>query len=241
MPFNISYFPVVRTTDPKIAPGAVGVAFVTGDRNNPLDYFVDPDTSLANTLWTTPAHHRLNVVFDRQDYNTTITASQMGDATSMNTNTSASEYYLKTNYGYYINFPAPTTNSSPPPPSFIAKGIVSPIVVNGVLFYSYFTPTLATCTGGGGTTSTFRVMNIMKPTVNTGDATSSNPNGRVLSWTGVASNLTIRSVLAGVQAGLTSGSGTTNNTSQAQNLKLQDLLTLGAESYSKIRVWRTVH
>ncbi len=77
-PFLINNFPVTRTTAPLVTPSAVGIAFVTGDRNNPLDNY-------TYTPWSTPTSaspHRLNVVFDRQDYNTTITNSGMDNASN---------------------------------------------------------------------------------------------------------------------------------------------------------------
>lgn len=243
VPFNLPYFPVVRTTAPLIQPGAVGVALVTGDRNNPLD-----DTTY--TLWTKPTQHRLNVIFDRQDINAPLLDTNLQDASngSFSTDPGSSSYFLNTSYGYYINFPSLATNGG----TFIPKGIVSPLVIDGALFYSYFNPTTSSCAGGTGTTETFRVCNVMRPVVNvsgkwgatdasTVTAVNGCSSGRILSWTGVASMLALRSILTGVQAGMTGGSGINVNTTGIQNLVLQDLATQGTSSFSKVRVWRTVH
>ena len=103
VPFLIPQFPVARTVAPLINPAAVGVAFVTGDRNNPLD-------SYNYTSWTAPTQHRLNVVFDQQDINSLISAAGLSNAGAggFDTNPIDSTYYLKNNLGYYANFaPSP--------------------------------------------------------------------------------------------------------------------------------------
>ena len=253
VPFNIPYFPVARTTAPAIAPGAIGIAFETGDRNNPLD-------DMTYMGWQKPSQHRINVLFDRQDNlannlnsGNPLTASSLADASSstFTANSSSSSYFLKSSYGYFINFPSLSANGN----VFVPKGIVPPLILDGALFFSYFSPNTSSCAGGSGTTDTFRVSNIMMPTVNstgTGatwswtDASSSATvngakSGRILSWTGVASILALRSVLAGVQAGMTGGSGVNVNASQPQNLVLQDLTVQGSSAFAKTRVWRTVH
>ncbi len=243
VPFNIPYFPVARTSPPLITPGAIGVAFVTGDRNNPMD-------DITYTMWPKPTQHRLNVLFDRQDTlgSSALAATNLADASSgtFSTSSSNSNYYLNNTgkSGYFINFPAGGT--------YVPKGIVPPLLINGALFYSYFNPTTSSCAGGTGTTETFRICNVMQPTVNTAatwsatDASTVTPvngcySGRILEWTGVASNLALRSVLAGVQAGMTGGSGVTVNPTSTQNLVLQDLSVQGTDAYAKVRVWRVVH
>ncbi len=255
VPFNIPYFPVVRATAPTISPSAVGIAFVTGDRNNPLD-------SMTYLGWQKPAQHRLNVLFDRQDNlnniltsGSPLSAGNLMDAstgTAASFSSTSSTYFLKPAqgyYGYYINFPSLTSNGG----TFVPKGIVSPLLLDGALFYSVFSPTTTSCAGGAGLTDTYRICNVMQPTVNVAaswSATNANSvttpinncsSGKVLEWTGVASILALRSVLAGVQAGMTGGSGVNINASQPQNLVLQDLTVQGTGAFSKIRVWRVVH
>ena len=111
---------------------------------------------------------------------------------------------------------------------------------------SRYTVTSASCAGGTGTTSTYQICNEMIPVVNAGAASSATAingckSGLVLAWTGVASSLAARNLITGVQAGLTSGSGTTDNTTAVQNLTLQNLNTQSSDRYPKIRVWRIVH
>ncbi len=142
-------------------------------------------------------------------------------------------------YGYYINFASPSGG-------FIPKGITSPLVLDFNIFYSYFNPTTASCAGGTGTTSTYQVCNVMVPIANataaaTATAVNGCKSGLVLAWTGVASSLAARNIVSGVQAGLTSGSGTTDDTTAVQNLTLQNLNTQSSDRYPKIRVWRIVH
>jgi hypothetical protein len=242
VPFNLPGFPVVRTTTPKISPGAVAIAFVTGDRNNPVDDY-------SKAMWLSPTQHRLNVVFDRQDKSTVINySSGMSDAGSssfVSDSTNAS-FYLNSTFGYYQNFDPRGSGT------FTEKGIIAPTLLNGVLFYSFFNPTTSTCAGGTGTTSTFRICNVMKPTASssttwnatdasTATAVNGCSSGMVLAWSGVASTISVRSILSGVQAGLTSASGVTNDPSGTQSLKLQNLPTQGTEAFAKVRVWRTVH
>ncbi len=62
-------YPALRTTDPKTAPVAVGLAFGTGDRNDPMDNdTINPAVVSASTGKITSYYNNwLNVVFDRQD------------------------------------------------------------------------------------------------------------------------------------------------------------------------------
>jgi hypothetical protein len=239
VPFLIPQFPVARTVAPLINPAAVGVAFVTGDRNNPLD-------SYNYTSWTAPTQHRLNVVFDRQDINSLISAAGLSNAGAggFDTNPIDSTYYLKNNLGYYANFaPSPGITQNV---AYIPKGINPPTVLDGNLFYSVFDPQTATCAGGTGITTTYQVCNVMSPVINTSFASTATAvagcqSGAVLSWTGVASNISAQSILLAVQAGLTSGSGNTNNPASPQNLTLQNLNVSTLDKFPKVRIWRVVH
>lgn len=58
-PFRVGYFPGAGKPGSAI-PAAVGIAMVSGDRNNPVD-------EKYNTTDKSPIAHRLTVVFDRQD------------------------------------------------------------------------------------------------------------------------------------------------------------------------------
>ena len=243
-PFNIGVLPAFRTTDPKVAPPTVGVALVSGDRNNPLDlYLTDPK----------PKNHRINVIFDRQDVNNrTLDDSNLQDMTSQ-TNASASiidpsdpSYYLKSKFGYYINFPDPSTvNSS----LFYPKGINEPTVLAGVLFYSYFKPTSGdSCSPGSGLTRSWRVCDVVNPVVSTGSASSTAvpcAAGFVMEWAGVASNFGARGTVSVNQAGgvLAAGGGGAGGTGASDGGKVAIGTATGSfsQTFPKPRVWRTVH
>jgi hypothetical protein len=165
----------------------------------------------------------------------------MADASTMDINPGHPAYYLNSKYGYYINFPSATT-------PYVSKGITSPMLLGGVLFYSIFFPTsMDVCSGGSGETDTYLVGNAMLPVVNFGNASSATlingmQSGKVLVWTGVASRLSARSITTGIQAGMSSAPGTADDTSSKnQNLLLQNLIGNSSFMYANPRVWRTVH
>jgi hypothetical protein len=226
---------------------------ISGDRNNPLDY--------SAGYGTLPTDFRLTMVFDRQDSrtwsldtasgpDTGIVDSQLANFTSQNSPTAAAispgnaSYYLapmaggipdtaNTKFGYYINLPATTTKG------FIPKGINTPSVVAGSLFYSYFTPASADpCTGGSGTTFTNLLCSAINPTL-VDTATNACQSGQATSWAGVASNLTTYGTTGVIQAGAVL-SPTSSNPS-ATTLSLQTLLGQGKQRFPKIRTWRTIH
>ncbi len=250
-PFNLGNYPVYRTSDPKIAPSAVGVAFVSGDRNNPLD--------LSYAAGKAPTGHRINVVFDRQDSfllgldTSGMTTNQMADM-STQTSTSAPvidpsspSYYLLNKYGYYINFPGPfAMNGS----TFIPKGINEPTVLAGVLFYTYFKPTSGDpCNPGAGLSRSWRVCDVINPTVSSGAAPVGTPTGVctagfVMEWAGVASNFGAKSTVAVNQAGgvLAAGGGGDSGTGAGTGKVAIGTATGSlSEAYPKPRVWRSVH
>ncbi len=250
-PFNLGNFPVYRTTDPKIAPSAVGIAFVSGDRNNPLD--------LSYAAGKAPSGHRINVVFDRQDSSLLgldVNGIQTNQMQDMSSQTSASSglidpsnnsYYLKSKYGYYINFPGPfVLNGS----TFIPKGINEPTVLAGVLFYTYFKPTSGDpCNPGAGLSRSWRVCDVINPVISTGAAPVGTPTGActagfVMEWAGVASNFGAKSTVAVTQAGgvLKSGSGGDTGLGEGTGKVAIGTATGSlSEAYPKPRVWRSVH
>ncbi len=243
-PFNIGVLPVARTTDPKVAPPTVGVAFVSGDRNNPLDlYLTDPK----------PARHRINVVFDRQDVNNrTLDDSNLQDMSSQTSDTSTlinpsdASYYLNSKFGYYINFPDPVANGSN---LFYSKGINEPTVLAGVLFYSYFKPTSGdSCSPGSGLTRSWRVCDVVNPVVSNNAASSTAvpcAAGFVMEWAGVASNFGARGTVSVNQAGgvLAAGGGGAGGTGASDGGKVAIGTATGnfSQTFPKPRVWRTVH
>jgi hypothetical protein len=253
-PFLVGSFPGVgkgTAANPvPAAPAAVGIAMISGDRNNPLDYTAD---------YTPPTGFRLTVVFDRQDsrvYNNKFDTAGGPDTGItdgyLNTTLTAAEidptnfaYYLapkvsdtvydtaKTQFGYIIPLPGITAKS------FIPKGINTPSVVAGSLFYSYFTPESAdSCTGGTGTTFTNLVCNVINPTL-VDPAGNACQSGLSTSWAGVASNFTTYGTTGIIQAGAVSSPLPGNLT--ATTLSLKTLLGQQQQRYPKIRTWRTIH
>ncbi|HJW31913.1 MAG TPA: hypothetical protein VJ505_00975 [Holophagaceae bacterium] len=249
--FNIATFPSIRTTDPKISPAAVGVGFVSGDRNNPLDLWYSSPTNPA------PTGHRLNVVFDRQDSyllgldSVGVATGQMQDMSSQTSSSasvidpSSTNYYLKSKYGYYINFPGPTLSGTQ---TFIPKGVNEPLVLSGVLFYSYFKPTKGdTCNPGSGLTRTWRVCDVMNPVISNSAADTSvkacTP-GFVMEWAGVASNFAAKGTTAVNQAGGVldvGGGGATGTGVGTGKVAIGTAAGSYAETFPKPRVWRSVH
>ncbi|HJV23278.1 MAG TPA: hypothetical protein VJ570_11305 [Holophagaceae bacterium] len=246
--FNVGTYPVLRTSDPKIAPSAVGVAFVSGDRNNPVDLFYAAGKA--------PSKHRLNVVFDRQDAPTTldatgITSSSMWNMTSQTDpaadviNPSKPGFYLNTKSGYYVNFPDPSTVGTK---TYIPKGINEPTVLSGVLFYSYFKPTSGDlCSPGAGLTRSWRICDVLRPVTATtaGSSGETCTPGFVMEWSGVASNFGARGTVAVNQAGgvLKPGEGGDTGSGANDNKKVAIGTASGTyhETFPKARVWRSVH
>ncbi len=248
-PFLAGSFPGVGKAAGSATPAAAGIAMVSGDRNNPLDY----NYSTSNLA---PTDHRLTLVFDRQDSrtwgldtasgpDTGITDSQLMNFTNQ-TNPAAAvispgnaSYYLapssagSTKFGYYINLPLPAGG-------FIPKGVNTPSVVSGALFYSYFTPATADpCTGGSGTTYTDLLCSAINPTLvdTAGNACQS---GQATYWAGVASNLTTYGTNGVIQGGAVAVVNPAPGASQTM-LSLQTLLGPQQDRYPRIRTWRTIH
>lgn len=226
-------------------PAAVGVALVSGDRDNPLDK--------SYTTTTMPTKHRLTVVFDRQDSARTglglstgglITDSNLADFTSQTT-APASNYWddnsSGTKFGYYMNFPVAAGASDGN--TYVPKGIYEPIVLDKVLFFSDFAPSTSSCSGGSGNTYTYRVCDVMFPAWpgNGTDASTAAgcQSGRVASWIGVSSPMGVLSTAAAIQSGIKNftppGSGTA-----VPGIGIQVFEGQLHEKFPKVRVWRTV-
>jgi hypothetical protein len=246
-PFNVSRFQVVRTVDPKVTPAAVGIALVSGDRNNPIDQLY----GVGQPRGTRPTGHRLTVVFDRQDSkllgldSSPIKSGNLTNMTGQSSSNAAvvtpgsGSYYLDTTYGYYINFPAPI----PAATGYIPKGINEPTVLSGVLFYSYFTPTSGgVCLPGGGFTFSYRVCDVMAP-VDSGDVADPSiacTNGQVGQWAGVASNFGKRGTVAVSQAGGVVGTDASGNMVGTGMIAIGTIQGSRSERFPKPRVWRSV-
>jgi hypothetical protein len=254
-PFRVGSFPGVARTTGSASPAAVGIAMISGDRNNPLDY----NYSVSNPA---PTDHRLTVVFDRQDSrvwgldtgpgpDAGIADSRLMNFTNQNNPTAPAispgnaSYYLaptsagmpdtaNTKFGYYINLPTPSNG-------FIPKGVNSPSAVTGTLFYSYFTPTSAdSCTGGTGTTYTNKICDVINPITADTRTTVSCNSGQVTYWVGIASNFSMYGTTGVIQAGAVAVVNPAPGASQTA-MQIQTLLGNQLERYPKIRVWRTIH
>ncbi|MBK8794214.1 MAG: hypothetical protein IPN59_14140 [Holophaga sp.] len=260
-PFRVGYFPGVGKTG-SASPSAVGIAMISGDRNNPLDTDYNATTDIA------PVKHRLTLVFDRQDSRawsldtgngpdagiqdknlkdfsnnkytgTASPANVCSDSIFKYISPGCSDYYLapaagSPYFGYYINFPSMANK-------FLAKGINPPIVVAGSLFYSYFLPDTANpCTGGSGNTFSWFTADVMNPLVSDSRTSVASRSGQSDKWAGVASDY----IALGTRAVLQGGTVPVSNPQPGESLTTPEVHTTQgtpAQRYPKPRVWRTVH
>lgn len=262
-PFRVGAFPGKGNTssNPNApSPASVGIALVSGDRNNPLDDYT------AN-LSTKPAHHRLTLVFDRQDSRTWSLDTQAGPDTGIQDinlkNFSANivssdpspsactatiwkditpgcaDFYLAPSvgnpyFGYYLDFPSISAKG------FIPKGINTPMVVAGSLFYTYFNPTTANpCTGGTGVSYSNVIADVISPLAGDTRIGINNLSGNRGTWSGVASDY-IAFGTRGVIQGGTVGLANPQAGGVQTTIEMRTLLGSPKERFPKARVWRTV-
>jgi len=263
-PFRVGYFPGVGKVG-SAAPAAVGIAMVSGDRNNPLDR----EYGSANPM---PVNHRLTVVFDRQDsrawgldtdsgpdsgirnanlknFSSNIVGSTPANACSDSVfgaiTPGCSNYFLAPysgtppapgtpSFGYYINFPSVT------PAGFLPKGINTPLVLAGSLFYSYFTPTASDpCIGGSGNTYSFLTTDVMRPLVTDNRSGQASSSGLKYTWAGVASDF----FAIGTRSVMQAGSVAVANPKPKEpttEMRISTIQGTVSERFPKVRVWRTV-
>jgi hypothetical protein len=258
-PFLVGTFPgagVTYSGGTAFVPPAVGIAMVSGNRNNPLDYGTN-----------NPANTRLTVVFDRQDsrawgFDTAngpdpginvdsklLNAGKWGANGVIGTTLAYGDpsisqgtgsYYLapstpsNTKFGYYVTFPDAVN-------LHYSKGINSPSVAAGSLFYSYFTPTTVdVCTGGTGYTYTNKICDVMNPVVSDVRTGVTCQSGLVDTWFNIASDFTVLGTPGVQQAGTRL---TAANSTGVQNTYTDTNTYLGKSTnfYPKPRVWRTIH
>ena len=244
-------------------PAAVGIAMVSGDRNDPIDLGTN-----------TPANTRLTVVFDRQDSRSWGLDTTSGPDTGICTDSQllaagkwgssglisstlasgdaaitygSSTYYLgpvtasDTKFGYYATFPDKQADATVSSLYHYSKGINPPIVVSGSLFYSYFTPTTAdTCTGGSGYTYSNEICNVMIPIVSDSRTYLSCTSGKVDTWINVASDYSILGAPGVQQAGTRATTDSADITKQITYMDTSTYLGQSQSRYPKARVWRTV-
>jgi Neisseria PilC beta-propeller domain len=264
VPFRLTEYPAARNTTPTVSPAAVGIAISSGDRNNPLDTYQIGDPIQK------PTNNQVTVFYDRQDNATVevgvnnaspINTSRLLDVTGLVPSDArvipgSATFYAKSKLGYYIPF------VNPPAANHVSKGITRPQVLSGVLFYSYFAPDDDTliadpCSPSSGTTSTFRICNVIAPAPrNDGDfadpSTFTNDqfcSGKVFIYSGVASDFSARGVAITTQAGKVKVVGTspvgggaplpTNvNSSTATVNQIKGNYS---ENFPKSKVWRVVN
>jgi hypothetical protein len=260
-PFVVGSFPGAGHGTTTV-PSAVGIAMVSGNRNDPLDF----GTNL-------PANTRLTVVFDRQDSRAWGFDSASGPDTGINSNSQllnagewgaeggisstyaygaavispgSSSYYLapasasSTQFGYYVTFPDRVQDTTSTSIYHYSKGINPPLVASGSLFYSYFTPTTAdVCTGGSGFTYTNKICDVYNPVVSDTRTGVVCRSGEVYRWINVASDLSMMGSNSVQQAGTLattdSATGKTVTTMATSTFQGQTQARL-----PKARVWRVV-
>jgi hypothetical protein len=250
-PFLVGNFTgEAKTGTNSIRPAAVGIALMSGDRNNPLDYFYADATK--------PVNHRLTVVFDRQDNENwtgsgglgtgPITASALENFTNNTTNStptnfctdlvfskitpSCPDYYLVNHgnpkFGYYINFPGFTNG-------FFPKGINSPIVVSGSLFYTVFSPQSADpCTGGVGTSQSWVIADVLNPLKDDKRGVALFASGGLNTWGGAASDYIQLGTRGVLQGGVPAGAAETHT------LEINTVAADPYQGFPRPRVWRVV-
>ncbi len=252
-PFRVGSFPGKSKNATGPVPATVGIAIESGNKDNPLDY--------VYTGTSKPSHHRLSVIFDRQDSAAWSTAAnpivisststsvldaypshvsyQAGDGVITPGNAS---YYLapstasNTKFGYFLNFPDIDTNTK-----LIPKGINSPLVVSGSLFYSYFLPTEADpCTGGSGFTYTNLICDVINPIVVDNRTNQACTSGNKYIPIGVASDFIALGTRGAIQIGTKSVPNPQPGSSKTA-LQPQTITGRPSTQYPKARVWRTVH
>jgi hypothetical protein len=226
---------------------------VSGDRNNPLDYYNINDIQ--------PINNKLTVVFDRQDgpaWNNAagITNGAVTNSALMNFSGSVAtynptnhcndnvfryvtpacdDYYLAPRigdpkFGYYINFPARNGR-------FIPKGVNTPMVVSGSLFYTIFIPATADpCTGGFGFSEGWVINDVINPLKEDKRGNTMAYSGMTNLWGGVASNYIALGTRGVIQGGTIEG----HTTDSAAATEIRVTATDPSQSYPKPKVWRVV-
>jgi hypothetical protein len=262
--FYLPYgYPVTRTVDPKQVVSAVGVTFLTGDRNDPMDNdSINPDNN------TIPRRNRLVTILDRQDsanitgllgnvdtYGFTDKPVTRGNpditdlttvSSSSDTNISPAYTYLQTSFGYQLQFVQPTV--AKPADSgtagyFYQKGVTAPTVLNGALFFSHYTPNQSSSVcGGTGTTYSYRLCDVLNPIYNSGrtnvSGSSASPcvSGYYVTYNDIPSEFASVGLGAVIQAGEVQ-----DQNSQGQGIiQVQSIPGTPVNKIIRPRAWRIV-
>jgi hypothetical protein len=232
----------------------------SGNRNNPLDYGTN---NPANTRLTVVFDRQDSRAWGLDtasgpdpgiNADTQLLSAGKWNANGANGATLAygdpsisqgnANYYLapsnaaNTMFGYFVTFPDrvrdPITSLY-----HYSKGINSPSVVAGSLFYSYFTPiTVDVCTGGTGYTYTNKICDVMNPVVSDVRTGVTCQSGLVDTWFNIASDFTVLGTPGVQQAGTRT---TTTNGVPTPYTDTNTYLGNSTNFYPKPRVWRTIH
>jgi hypothetical protein len=259
-PFLVRTFPGKGHSSGTATPTVVGIAMVSGDRNDPLDY----GTNL-------PANTRLTVVFDRQDSRSWGLDNSGGSDPGINSDTQllnagkwgvdgaisstlsygdqsissgSTSYYLaptsssSTKFGYYVTFPDRQNDGSL---YHYSKGINPPIVVAGSLYYAYFTPNKAdVCTGGSGITYSNLICDVMNPIASDARTGIRCISGLVDRWLNVASDFSAMGTVGVQQAGTRATADPNDSSNTISTMDTATYLGQAHLRYPKALVWRTV-
>jgi len=263
-PFRVGYFRGVGKGG-NASPSAVGIAMVSGDRNNPLDY--------EYAAGTKPSQHRLTVVFDRQDSRawgldtqdgpdagigdgqladftdktaTTATTTPCTDSVMKDITPGCTDYFLAPKKAdgspdeANTKFGYYVNFPVPANPAFVSKGINYPIVISGSLFYTYFEPTTADpCTGGTGVSHSMLISDVFQPLVKDNRSGIANPSGELAKWSGVASDYIAVGTRGVIQGGTVALANPIPGGVQT-TIEIKNLQGSAKARYPKARVWRTV-
>ncbi len=230
--FSMPYgYPVTRTTAPTATVPCFGVIFGSGDRNDPLDFdTVNPGgggTSYGN---------RLVMILDRQD-SADITGvlgkvdtfgyrdddladlSPITSASGTAVDPSNASYYLKTKSGYVLNFNTGQARTPVPAKTYqqyvYQKEVTPPLVLNKVLFFTTFQPSLSSgACNGAGISNTYVMTDVINPVFSGGTQSidASHSSGIYIQFNDIPSALASVGLAGVLQAGEvrngSTGSGT---------------------------------
>jgi hypothetical protein len=266
-PFRVGSFPG-KGKNGAIAPTAAGIAIISGDRNNPLDYNYNKPPAYDKPLLQKQSNqHRLTVVFDRQDsklwsldtngitddasfgaghlrnftantLDSSTNASPCLDTVLKNITPGCDDFYLAPKTG--DPWFGYIVNLPALSGSFTPKGINPPMVVAGSLFYTYFKPTSADpCTGGNGLSYSNMIADVMSPVVTDNRTNVAAKSGLKYTWSGVASNYSTFGTRGVFQGGSVAVTNPPPGGAATTPL-MQNFQGKSQERYPKARVWRTV-
>lgn len=245
-------YPVVRSADPKPIVPSWGVAVGTGDRNDPMDN--DPINPGGGGI---DKSNRFVLLLDRLDSADITTSAgknldangftedDLADLTTVSDpnasilDPSNANYYLKTKFGYFLDFAKGVIKKGTTNEYFYEKQVTSPLVINKVLFFTKFAPSVLTdvCSPSGGTSTTYRMNNVLAPVYASGgvQATNSTYSGWVVKFNDIPSELASLGMGGAAQLGEYQGEGGGSGNIRPELLTMPSTSTL-----PRPRAWRIV-